>query len=74
MEARRLAFTDYDPKYLATEARSMARQHSKANGGGRILGVTYNVRVSNTGAWLKVAYHANRPDGNCGRYETSVAL
>lgn len=55
-------------------ARSEARAHAKAGGGGRATGVHWSLIVGDSGASLEIAYVANRPDGNCGIYRTRVDL
>ncbi len=64
-------YTEVD---LGLLARNEARAHSKANGGGRAVGIHWTVWVGTYGVALEVSYVANRPDGNCGRYSVRVAL
>lgn len=59
---------------LNLEAKSAAKAHAAVNGGGRAFGIEWGIRVHERGATLVVTYICNRPNGHCGRYETTVAL
>ena len=68
--------TTYTPQMLDAEAKIAAKAHARASGGGRPMGVRWNLVITAAlaGPSLSVGYYCNRPNGECEHYATSVAI